>query len=334
MAKRRDDGLAIGDDSFLDTIANLVGVLIILVVIMGTKTQHAAKEHGEKLRQQAAVKIEKPAATMVSIRKSVAEQEQRLARQDLELKYRKEERLALLRKITLLEEELKTKLEQSSEDVRLRVEHESQMAKLKKQLEDLKNTQSQGTEEEEAPIALQHLPTPMAKTVFGQEMHLRMAEGRVSVIPWDRLVEQLKQTAPLAARRGINRNVIEDSLGPMEGYLMKFRLVNSKGMVQSGGRVGMGSIVELERFELEVVEPNMGESIQEALAPGSRLRIELAGRQPRETVITVWVYPDSFEEFRLLKEALFEEGFLTAARPLPDGILIGASPRGSRSTAQ
>jgi hypothetical protein len=334
MANRRDDGLAIGDDSFLDTIANLVGVLIILVVIMGTKTQHAAKEHGEKLRQQAASKIEKPATTMVSIRKSVAEQEQRLARQDLELKYRKEERLALLRKIALLEEELKTKLEQSSEDVRLRVEHESQIAKLKKQLEDLKNAQSQGTEEEEAPIALQHLPTPMAKTVFGQEMHLRMAEGRVSVIPWDRLVEQLKQTAPLAARRGINRNVIEDSLGPMEGYLMKFRLVNSKGMVQSGGRVGMGSVVELERFELEVVEPNMGESIEAALEPGSRLRIELAGRQPRETVITVWVYPDSFEEFRLLKEALFEEGFLTAARPLPDGILIGASPRGSRSTAQ
>lgn len=334
MAKRRDDGLAIGDDSFLDTIANLVGVLIILVVIMGTKTQHAAKEHGEKMRQEAAAKLEKPATTMVSIRKSVSEQEQRLARHELELKYRKEERLALLRRIGLLEEELKKKLDESSEDVRRRVENETELAKLNKQLEDLKNAQSNGTEEEEAPIALQHLPTPMAKTVFGQEMHLRMANGRVSVIPWDRLVEQLKQTAPLAARRGINRNVIEDSLGPMEGYMMKFRLVNSKGMVQAGGRVGMGSIVELERFELEVVEPNIGESIQDALAPGSRLRIELAGRQPRETVITVWVYPDSFEEFRQLKEALFEDGFLTAARPLPEGILIGASPRGSRSTAQ
>ena len=115
---------------------------------------------------------------------------------------------------------------------------------------------------------------------------------------------------------------------------MKYRLVNSKGMVQSGGRVGMGSIVELERFELEVVEPQIGETIEDALSPGSRLRVELAGRQPRETVITVWVYPDSFEAFRQLKEALFEDGFLTAARPLPDGVLIGASPRGSRSTAQ
>lgn len=334
MARNRNDGLAVGDDSFLDTIANLVGVLIILVVVMGTKTQHAAKEYGEKQRREAAAQVEKPATEMIAIRKSVAEQEQRLARHELELQYRKEERLALLRKIGELEEELKKKLDESSEDVKERVEKETEIAKLSKQLEDLKNAKSHGAEEEEAPIALQHLPTPMAKTVFGQEMHLRMAEGKVSVIPWDRLVEMLKETAPLAARRGMNRNVIEDSLGPMEGYLMKFRLVNSKGMVQAGGRVGMGSIVELERFELEVVEPNIGESIQEALASGSRLRVELAGRQPRETVITVWVYPDSFEEFRMLKEALFEEGFLTAARPLPEGILIGASPRGSRSTAQ
>lgn len=334
MARNRNDGLVVGDDSFLDTIANLVGVLIILVVVMGTKTHYAAKEYGEKQRREAAAQVEKPATEMVAIRKSVAEQEQRLARHELELSYRKEERLALLRKIGLLEEELKKKMEDSGEDVRQRVENEAAIAKLTKQLEDLKNAKSHGEEEEEAPIALQHLPTPMAKTVFGQEMHLRIANGRVSVIPWDRLVEQLKQTVPLVARRGMNRNVIEDSLGPMEGYMMKFRLVNSKGMVQAGGRVGMGSIVELERFELEVVEPNIGESIQEALSPGSRLRIELGGRQPRETVITVWVYPDSFEEFRLLKEALFEEGFLTAARPLPEGILIGASPKGSRSTAQ
>ena len=334
MAKKRNDELAVGDDSFLDTIANLVGVLIILVVIMGSKTHRAAKEYGEKQRAQAAASLENPSFTMASIRKSVAEQEQRIARHDLELQYRKEERLALLRKIGLIEEELKKKLETTDDDVRERVEAETEIAKLAQQLEELSNLQSGGSEEEEAPIVLQHLPTPMAKTVFGQEMHLRMANGRVSVIPWDRLVEQLKQTAPLAARRGVSRDVIEDSLGPMEGYLMKYRLVNSKGMVQSGGRVGMGSIVELERFELEVVEPQIGETIEDALSPGSRLRVELAGRQPRETVITVWVYPDSFEAFRQLKEALFEDGFLTAARPLPDGVLIGASPRGSRSTAQ
>ena len=110
MARNRNDGLVVGDDSFLDTIANLVGVLIILVVVMGTKTHYAAKEYGEKQRREAAAQVEKPAPEMVAIRKSVAEQEQRLARHELELSYRKEERLALLRKIGLLEEELKNKM--------------------------------------------------------------------------------------------------------------------------------------------------------------------------------------------------------------------------------
>jgi hypothetical protein len=105
-------------------------------------------------------------------------------------------------------------------------------------------------------------------------------------------------------------------------------------MTQAGGQVGMGSYVELERFELEQVDRSLGETIDDALQTGSRLRVELAGRLPRETVITVWVYPDSFEAYRRLKEALFEEGFLTAARPLPEGVLVGASPRGSRSSAQ
>jgi len=334
MAKNRDEGLAVGDDSFLDTIANLVGVLIILVVIMGTQTQKAALEYGEEQRREAAANIEKPAAEMVAIRRSVAEQEQKISRHKLELQFRKEERLALLRQIALVEEGLKKKLEETDEAVRKRVEAEAELEKLKKELEELGDAELAGTEQEESSIVLQHLPTPMAKTVFGQELHLYLAKGKVAVIPWDSLVEQLKQAAPLAARRSSSRPVIEDSIGPMEGFLMRYRLVNSRGMVQAGGRVGMGSVVELERFELEVVQPNIGEAIQDALSVGSRLRAELAGREPRETVITVWVYPDSFEDFRELKEALFQDGFLTAARPLPEGVLIGASPRGSRSTAQ
>jgi hypothetical protein len=62
--------------------------------------------------------------------------------------------------------------------------------------------------------------------------------------------------------------------------------------------------------------------------------LELASRKPRETVVTVWVYPDSFEKFRQLKAQLFAEGFLCAARPLPEGVRIGASPQGTRSSAQ
>jgi hypothetical protein len=67
---------------------------------------------------------------------------------------------------------------------------------------------------------------------------------------------------------------------------------------------------------------------------GSLLDIELAGRTPDRTTITVWVYPDSFAEFRRLKEHLYQRGFATAARPLPTDRPIAAGPKGTKSIAQ
>jgi hypothetical protein len=78
----------------------------------------------------------------------------------------------------------------------------------------------------------------------------------------------------------------------------------------------------------------MGESIQAALQDGSQLQSILASHPPNNSTITVWTYPDSFNEFRKLKQELFKRGYVTAARPLPDDHPIGGSPEGSRSAAQ
>jgi hypothetical protein len=94
------------------------------------------------------------------------------------------------------------------------------------------------------------------------------------------------------------------------------------------------SYVRLNEFKLLPVSPQMGETAEEAFAPASQFRSELAGVDPRETAITMWVYPDSFALFRELKRELFKVGFQVAGRPLPEGELIGGSPQGSRSVAQ
>ncbi len=107
---------------------------------------------------------------------------------------------------------------------------------------------------------------------------------------------------------------------------MDFRLVAKRGVVTNGTQAGMGQMVALDRFELEPTSDVVYESVEAAIADGGRLRLELAGRNPKETVTTVWVYPDSFTQFRQLKDQLYTMGFMTAARPLPDGIRIGAAP--------
>jgi hypothetical protein len=162
----------------------------------------------------------------------------------------------------------------------------------------------------------------MARTVFQKELHLMLRNGQVAVIPWDRLVDVLKQQIPLAAQRQASRTALEDTLGPVGGFLMKYRMAAIPGGF------------ELDRFELEPTQAVPTEPLAAALQESSRLSIELASRNPRETVVTVWVYPDSFDNFRTLKAQLFSIGFLCAARPLPDSVRIGASPRGTRSSAQ
>ena len=53
MSRRNREETQIGEDCFLDTIANLVGILIILVVIVGSRSYATAKvDAEEKLRDR------------------------------------------------------------------------------------------------------------------------------------------------------------------------------------------------------------------------------------------------------------------------------------------
>ena len=55
---------------------------------------------------------------------------------------------------------------------------------------------------------------------------------------------------------------------------------------------------------------------------------------PGRSVVTLWVYPDSFELYGRLRAELVSSGFSVAGRPLPEGMTIRGSPLGSVSAAQ
>lgn len=44
MARRKSDAFTFGSDSFLDVVANMVGILIILIVLVGLRVRHAPKD--------------------------------------------------------------------------------------------------------------------------------------------------------------------------------------------------------------------------------------------------------------------------------------------------
>lgn len=323
MRRHQAEDNAIGEDSFLDTIANLVGIMIILVVVVGSKTKFEADKHTRELASADHEKaLEEPRQELVAVSQSLVEQVVNLHEYELETEYRRLERQALLDRVAIMREKTEQRMSELDEHERAAVEQDAEISKLKSDLEKI-ITQSGSKESSPRPkVVLEHLPTPMARTVFQKEVHVMLRAGQVVVIPWERLIAVLKEQIPLAAQRKASRQKLEDKVGPVGGFVMLYRMAAIPGGF------------ELDRFELEPTDSVPAEPLAQALQSTSRLSLELASRNPRETVVTVWVYPDSFDYFRDLKAHLFAEGFLCAARPLPEGIRIGGSPQGSRSSAQ
>ncbi len=323
MRRRNSEDSTVGEDSFLDTTANLVGILIILVVVIGTKTKLEAEAYGRQMAESDPTpRLEEPARAAQALAVSLQQQAVKQQEYELETAYRRAERDQLLASVQLAREAVDVHLASLNQDRRIVLQQTQEIEKLESELQRIAELAGTDETRERPKIVLEHLPTPMAQTVFNREMHVQLKAGQVTVIPWDRLVSLLKEQVPLAARRQASRNALEETLGPVGGFMMRYRM-----FAVPGG-------FELDRFELETTAEAPTESMGQALSPAGRLRLELASRNPAETVVTVWVYPDSFEEFRQLKSRLFEEGFLCAARPLPEDVRIGASPRGSRSSAQ
>jgi hypothetical protein len=184
------------------------------------------------------------------------------------------------------------------------------------------------------PIELEHLPTPLARTVFGSEEHFRLQTGRLVYVPLNELTEMLRDHARLKAQRLREVPQLTETIGPVQGFHLRYTMHRRAVETPTPAGSVVRQIAELKHFILVPMSEDLGEPFDAALEPGSQFRQLVETMRPGSTVITVWTYPDSFDEFRQLKKWLFDRGFATAARPLPTDQPISGSPAGSRSAAQ
>lgn len=354
--RRNRTTIELGHDSFLDIVANLVGILIILVVILGSQSTAVIEEIQEQTREKASIESVAPnddpqfdeshwageeklsRLAQQSMRAASAQAEssrlERLVKQhDAELDAKSQQRamlIDLLAEAKIVWEDKKKQLDQKTT---LAASRQTELEKTKNELERLEGERQRLENQPESVVAVEHLPTPMAKTVFGDEIHLRLKGNLVSVVPVDRLVDEIKRDFERAAS-GSREGQLDGAVGPVRGYVARYVIDKNRGMVNTGGRAQMATRIQLVGMTLEPLAEPHGQAIEKVLTGSSELDIELAGRDPNNTTITVWVYPDSFGAFRGLKERLYSKGFATAARPLPMDRPISGSPAGSRSNAQ
>jgi BMFP domain-containing protein YqiC len=327
-----------GSDSFLDIIANMVGILIILVMVVG-------------LRVKNAVEVEAPVAEIVNPNaqaEAMAKQAAGLEEDSLKLvdnakqlaalasrKYDERGELQLLVKAkeAALEEE-KAKLASGSREAfdvqQAYLIEQSKLAQLEAEINALVYAPQKDV------IKIKTYPTPISRAVSGREVHFQIKGGRITLVPLDQLIDELKRTMQGQLSKLRDRTEITETVGPIGGYRMRYTLerIDVAGQVNGNSMTPGGSIVRTTFFEVFPDMPDQGEKLADAMRRGSQFQNALADIDPRRYTVTLWAYPESFEHYRLVREHLYQRGFTVAGRPLPDGQLISGSPHGSKSAAQ
>jgi hypothetical protein len=326
---------AVNADSFLDIVASVVSVMIIMVVLTGLKikntppdaqpTSEIARASGDlvqKRHEEQAVRgdVEKIAAEMEQVRTQTTR--------------RTRERDILVLATTGLDQQLRGARRpaagQSPPDGQLTakvIEARNRLEILNRQRDAIERSPAQS-------VQIESYTTPLGRTVDGRELHFQLSRGRIAYVPLNELVEKASADLKRKAYKLSERPELTDTVPPEQGfrltYTIRLRPPTTDEIRESGNQRPR---IE-DRVVLTPVADNLGETIDEALRPTSQFRLSLADRRAKDATITLWTYPDSFDDFRRVKKELYRLGFPVAARPLPEGVPISGSSHGSKSTAE
>lgn len=356
MASRKIHEEQDSQDSFLDVVANVVGVLIILVMLVGMQaTQSLSAQDREQLAEAAAKDQQEQSATATSEQDlaelknqvQLARREVMDSRQDVmdlatkvsrignELASQEQQRVELAMHRALIEEDIERRREELDDQSRQQFDVQRKLLASQLELEDLNEKRivlaSAPAEVEEIEV----VPTPQAKEVDVPSIHLRLKGGLVSIVPVETLMDEMRLRLPDIQRRLQSSSSVREVVGPVEGYRMKSKYLKRARRPVGGSTVGTRVVNEMfliHRFE--PVDDEIGESIEQALTPGHRLHTYLQSKRRESPPVDVWLYTDSFDEFRILKKSLWKMGYAISTRPLQPGDHIEASPFGTKSAAQ
>ena len=358
MSRRAREEMPFGSDSFLDVLANIVGILIILIVAAAARMGRApdlsllaqtadppieaapvpAPQEPEPPVIAAEPEADEPpvelTAQMQSIASHLAALNDKSVAADAKLK---KYRIAQQAARDALSEEDRKAAEQSEalREAQLRVARLEEALGDRKQALNALLAEFEDVEKSKPPaIQVKHRLAPISQEIIGEELHFRISGGRVTVVPLSALVErvkaQLERQKEWLASHGRHSAVV----GPVDGYSMQYLVERLPISALDRHRLGYGAFrVGVKSAEL-IAEPDIGgETPEEALRRGSKFAMAVK-TAPENAALTFWVYPDSFHAFRILQAACQAEGFVVAGRPLPHGHNIGVSSNGSRSAGQ
>ena len=320
----------VGSDALLHIAVSVVGALIIVVMVVGQRARSAS---GHALPSAAVKELAATKAISTTLASDVRKLTRETADVKAETAVRARERIETAALISAAEREIGRRRDLLDERSRRQYDVRRDLALAENELARL--GQQAAVIKPPATVTLESYPTPLSKPDDGKEAQFQLKKGRLAFIPMTELLDRFKAAAQSKVERLRSQPELTDSVGPIGGFHLRYTLERYDVPTQTVLETGRGgSYVQLTKYELLPVTSQMGEPVDDALGQQSEFRAKLDTFNPRAWTITIWVYPDSFEEFRKIRKDLYHRGFAVAGRPMPHGVHIGGSPKGSKSAAQ
>jgi hypothetical protein len=328
----------VGSDSFLDVVTNIVGILILLVMVVGLRSSEAVgtltQPQDESGLQLAENQLQEARHAAMHTEKEVHELVRRANATRSDTALREQERAWLTEAVANAEQEIAARRAHLTADEQRDFDIRRDLTAAQVKLEELTREQIALLSRDKAVEEIECEPTPLGKVVTGKEAHVLLSDDHVAIVPFEELLELMKEDVGANIWRLRTQDEMERSIGPVNGFRLRYWFIKTAVVARSeGGTVMAGSYPRFSRCYFLPVSNPVGEPAEEAMLPGSSFSQYLREMRPG-TTITFWVYPENYERLRELKRAVRDAGFQTAVRPLPPGMPIGASRNGSESVSE
>jgi hypothetical protein len=370
--KEKQDNMNFGDDSFMDIVANLVGVMIILIVLVGIQAE------------QAPVNIDDLIADSNTPKEPIQKKEEPKDPQFIETPIEKiEPEPKPLPKVDEEYEKLQAQFNNSMAQVMMMQESATEQASGIIQMK-LVTKQREAEREQLAYLlatgeaALKERASKLDK-IAQQNFEVKREEKKLE----EELIETDKKLAAweLQPKEDIVKiqhfppitSIVTDNevhyqlkggkltelpyeqfvralgrkIGPQARSVERLKEIRTRldlggWMVEYQLSRGNGSMEERYfsgsrldfKAEFELLDPRLSETLEEAGQPNSRFMNRLKTVRPLRDTLTLWVYPDSFKEFSKIQKWLYPQGIMIAGRPLTMEKKITFATSGTQSNAQ
>jgi hypothetical protein len=357
-----------GQDSFLDIVSNIVGILIILVMIAGVRAQSSggilSTELGDEFLESNVVslhnlpdeldEVAKPADDAMirdleekvieyktkdrnkeNIRQTMLDIQTTSEQITKQIKLQELERDELMSASIDLRADIEIWAAERGEEAKVEMELRRKISEADAKLAAIERSKQWVESGRQQATKIENLPTPISKTVEEKESHFRIKQGKIVYVPINELNESFLHEFKLNQNKFFSNQVTRGSVGPISDFVMDYVVVRYNVPAASAVGDGVGRRVVLELVTYRSTNKSNGTYYKEAITQSNSDFQRLIQRHRQDIyTMTFWVYPDSFEAYNEVKQFLYSKGYRVAARPLEANDEIKASSRGTKSSAQ